>query len=39
VVKPIFTTVEKGLVIKQLGRISDNDRSALRAALKNILGK
>ena len=39
VIKPIFTTIEKSLVIKQLGRISDNDRSALTTALQNILGK
>ncbi|MFZ2633663.1 MAG: type II toxin-antitoxin system PemK/MazF family toxin [Desulfosalsimonadaceae bacterium] len=39
VIKPIFTTIEKGLVIKQLGRISGNDRSSLITVLQDILGE
>lgn len=39
VIKPIFTTIEKNMVIKQLGRISDNDRSTLSSALLEILGQ
>ena len=39
VIKPIFTTIEKNLVIKQLGRISDNDRANLAGALREIIGK
>jgi mRNA interferase MazF len=38
VIKPIFTTIEKGLVIKKLGRIGSKDHSSLKAALKTILG-
>lgn len=38
VVKPILTTIEKNLVIKHLGRISNNDRTALTTVLRNILG-
>jgi mRNA interferase MazF len=39
VIKPIFTTIEKGLVIKHLGRISDNDQPVLKEALQEILGE
>ena len=39
VIKPIFTTLEKAMVIKTLGRIVDNDRTALAAALREILGQ
>ena len=39
VVKPILTTVEKGLVIRQLGRISNDDRSELMTTLHTILGE
>jgi mRNA interferase MazF len=39
VIKPIFTTVEKSIVIKRLGQTSSNDRSALMTALKDILGE
>ncbi len=39
VIKPIFTTVEKGLVLKKLGRIVGEDRSALQKELQTILGE
>ena len=39
VIKPILTTVEKGLVIKKLGSIEDNDRTALSEGLQIILGE
>ncbi|MBL0700378.1 MAG: type II toxin-antitoxin system PemK/MazF family toxin [Desulfosarcina sp.] len=38
VVKPIFTTIEKGLVIRKLGRMQDKDLSSCEEALKAILG-
>jgi hypothetical protein len=36
--KPVFTTIEKGLVIKRLGRLAKKDEQALREALQKILG-
>lgn len=39
VIKPIFTTVEKGLILRKLGRIGSQDRSTLQKALKTILGE
>ncbi|MDY6951729.1 MAG: type II toxin-antitoxin system PemK/MazF family toxin [Thermodesulfobacteriota bacterium] len=39
VTKPVFTTVEKNLVLKKLGRMSKQDRSALQEALQTILGE
>jgi mRNA interferase MazF len=39
VFKPIFTTVEKGLILKKLGRIIGQDRSALQNMLQTILGE
>jgi mRNA interferase MazF len=39
VVKPIFTTIEKGLVQKRLGRLADTDRSSLQAILEDLLGE
>jgi len=38
VMKPIFTTIEKGLVIKRLGKLAKKDEQALREALQKILG-
>lgn len=38
-IKPILTTVEKSLIIKQLGCIADADRSALVEELQNIIGE
>jgi mRNA interferase MazF len=39
VIKPILTTVEKGLVIRKLGNIRDNDQAALNENLQSILGE
>jgi len=39
VFKPIFTTVEKGLILKALGRISAQDRSALQGMLQTVFGE
>ena len=37
-IKPILTTIEKSLIIRTLGKLSQQDRIALRDALKIILG-
>ena len=39
VIKPILTTIEKGLVQQRLGRLADPDRSRLLSALNEILGE
>ena len=39
VIKPIFATIEKGLVLKTLGRIQDKDSSVVREVLRKLLGK
>ena len=39
VLKPLLATVEKGLVLRKLGRLEDQDRDALRRALRTILGE
>ena len=38
VLKPVLTTIEKGLVIKQLGRLAAADQEILRKLLDTILG-
>jgi hypothetical protein len=38
VIKPIFTTIEKGLVLRNLGRMGDKDLVSVQEALKTILG-
>jgi mRNA interferase MazF len=38
VLKPVLTTIEKGLVIKQLGRLAAADQEILRKVLGIILG-
>jgi mRNA interferase MazF len=38
VMKPIFTTIEQGLVIKRLGELAEKDKQALRDMLQEILG-
>jgi len=38
VIKPIFTTIEKGLVLRKLGSLSEKDRITLQEALKAVLG-
>ena len=37
-IKPVITTIERGLVVKRLGRLEDPDRDALRQVLHAILG-
>ncbi len=37
-IKPVITTVERGLVIRRLGRLKDPDRETLRRAIQAILG-
>lgn len=38
VIKPIFTTVEKGLIIRSLGKLQQDDRQTLQKVLHTILG-
>ena len=38
VIKPILTTVEKGLIIRKLGCLLDIDREALNKGLQTIIG-
>ena len=38
VVKPVFTTFEQNLVIKQLGTLSEKDQAALRLNIKLVIG-
>ena len=38
VLKPVLATVERGLIRRRLGRLHEDDRRALRAALDAILG-
>ena len=38
VMKPIFTTIEKGLVKKRLGKLAKKDEQALRETLQKIIG-
>ncbi len=38
VVKPIFTTIEKGLVLRKLGSLQHDDRTALRNEVHSLLG-
>jgi mRNA interferase MazF len=37
-IKPILATVEKSLVLKKLGQLSEGDRQSLRETLRLILG-
>jgi len=39
VLKPLLATIEKGLVLRKLGRLGEEDRLALRAVLDAILGQ
>ena len=39
VIKPIFTTVEKGLVLKKLGSMRGKDRKDLKKAIQTIIGE
>lgn len=38
VMKPVLATIERGLVLRKLGRLADPDRAALRQVLGEILG-
>ena len=38
VLKPVVATIERSLVLRKLGRLEDEDRSALRKVLEEILG-
>lgn len=38
VLKPVLATIERGLVVRKLGRLADSDRAALRQVLAEILG-
>src|SRR5690606_5390893 len=38
VMKPVVATVERGLVLRKLGRILDHDRERLRKILRDALG-
>ena len=38
VIKPVLATVEKGLVLRKLGRLEPSDLDALRHALRLIVG-
>ncbi len=37
-IKPILTTIEKALVLKQLGQLDDEDKKNLSKTLRKILG-
>lgn len=39
VLKPLIATIEKGLVLRKLGRLVEEDRQALRGVLDEILGR
>jgi len=38
VVKPVLATLEQGMVIKQLGQLSEADQASLRLAVKQAIG-
>ena len=38
VVKPIFATLEQGLVLRRLGALDETDRAALRKSISEIIG-
>ena len=38
-IKPVITTIEKTLVIKTMGRLSEDDQKAMQQSLKAILGR
>ena len=39
VLKPVVATIERGLVLRKLGRLADEDRAALRKVIGEILGR
>ena len=38
VIKPVFTTIEKNLILRQLGNLENGDKENLRTILQEILG-
>ncbi|CAN5549791.1 type II toxin-antitoxin system PemK/MazF family toxin [soil metagenome] len=38
VIKPVFTTIEKSLILRQLGNLEDSDKENLKTILQTILG-
>ncbi len=38
VLKPVFTTIEQGLVLRSMGRLSDADLRSLRETLAQVIG-
>ena len=38
VVKPVITTVERWLVLRQLGRLDQSDRATLQQAIRTMIG-
>jgi len=38
VIKPVITTIERSLIILQLGKLKDDDRAVLRRTIDQILG-
>lgn len=39
VVKPVIATIERGLVIRQMGRLTQNDQEAAARLLRMMLGE
>ncbi len=39
VLKPVVATIERGLVLRKLGRLEEEDRAALRKLLDEIVGR
>jgi mRNA interferase MazF len=39
IIKPIFTTLEKNLILKKLGSLKNEDRLSLQESLKDIIGQ
>ena len=39
VIKPVFATIEKGLVLRRLGRLEQEDRKTLQEVLQILLGE
>jgi mRNA interferase MazF len=38
IVKPVITTIERSLVLRKLGRLSDDTQAAIRKAIGSIVG-
>jgi mRNA interferase MazF len=37
-IKPVFATIERGLILRKLGDLQEADKQALRRALSEVLG-